>query len=76
VRGDDPHALDLPPGNLRRRLNNLVRQFFQDLRARLPRSSLPEGHQLLWSQIHGLGADVVISWLEGAPRDDVDTDAK
>ena len=36
----------------------------------------PEGHRLLWSQIHGLGADMVISWLEGAPRDDVDTDAK
>jgi len=27
VRGDDPHAPDLPPGNLRRRLDNLVRQF-------------------------------------------------
>ncbi len=26
VRGDDPHALDLPPGNLRRRLDDLVRQ--------------------------------------------------
>ena len=27
VPGDDPHALDLPPGNLRCRLNDLVRQF-------------------------------------------------
>jgi hypothetical protein len=26
VRGDDPHALDLPPGNLRCRLNDFVRQ--------------------------------------------------
>jgi len=26
VRGDDPHALDLPPGNLRRRLDDLVWQ--------------------------------------------------
>src|SRR5579859_2892217 len=27
VRGDDPHALDLPPGDLRRRLDDLIRQF-------------------------------------------------
>ena len=26
VRGDDPHALYLPPGNLRHRLDDLVRQ--------------------------------------------------
>src|SRR5579863_1375013 len=26
VRSDDSHALDLPPGNLRRRLDDLVRQ--------------------------------------------------
>jgi hypothetical protein len=26
VRGDDPHALDFPLGNLRRRLDYLVRQ--------------------------------------------------
>src|SRR5215471_3267366 len=26
VRGDDSHALDLPPGNLRRRLGDLIRQ--------------------------------------------------
>jgi hypothetical protein len=26
VRGDDPHALDLSPGNLRRRLDDLIRQ--------------------------------------------------
>jgi hypothetical protein len=41
-----------------------------------PQPDLPEGHRLLWSQIHGLGANVVVSGLEGGPRDDVDSDAK
>lgn len=30
----------------------------------------------LWSEIHGLGANVLISRLKGAPRDDVDPDAQ
>jgi hypothetical protein len=30
----------------------------------------------LWSQVYSLSADVVIPTLEGAPRDDDDTDAK
>src|SRR4029077_2889663 len=29
--GDDPHALDLPPGNLRRRLDDLIRQLGGDV---------------------------------------------
>ncbi len=31
VSGDDPHAPDLPPGNLRRRLDNVVRQLGRDV---------------------------------------------
>jgi hypothetical protein len=30
----------------------------------------------LWSEIHGLGANVLISRLKGAPRDDVGPDAQ
>jgi hypothetical protein len=30
----------------------------------------------LWSEIHGLGANVVVSRLEGTPRDDVDPDTQ
>src|SRR5436853_1873910 len=43
---------------------------------RLPLPGLPGGHRLLWSQIHGLGADVIVPGLEGAPRNDVDSDAE
>jgi hypothetical protein len=106
VRGDDPHALDLPPGNLRSRLDDLVRQLggnvaqsaddglaceaqgALDVPALLPRASpvrllrqlpqldLPEGHRLLWSQIHGLGANVVVPGLEGTTCDDIHSDAQ
>ena len=37
----------------------------------LPQPDPPEDHRPLWSQIHGLGANVVVSRLEGAPCDDV-----
>jgi len=37
---------------------------------------LPEGHRLLWSQIHSLGANVVVPRLERPPRDDIDSDAQ
>ena len=30
----------------------------------------------LWPEIHGLGANVLVSQLEGAPCDDVDADAQ
>jgi hypothetical protein len=43
---------------------------------RLPQPDLQEVIKSLWSQVYGLSADVVIPRLEGAPRDDVDTDAK
>jgi len=33
-------------------------------------------NRLLWSQIYGLGANMVVPRLEGAPRDDVDSDAQ
>jgi hypothetical protein len=36
----------------------------------------PEGRRLLWSQIHGLGADVLVSCLKRAPRDHVHSDAQ
>ncbi len=41
-----------------------------------PRQGRPKGHLLLWSQIHGLGADAFITRLGSAPRDDVDFDAQ
>jgi len=31
---------------------------------------------LPWSQIHGLGTNVVVLRLEGAPRDDLDSDVQ
>jgi hypothetical protein len=105
VRGDDSHALDLPPGDLRRRRDDLIRQlggnvaqsaddslaakrsgrsvsqrFFPRLTSSAAasaasarsarRSSTP------WSQIHGLGANMVVPRLQGAPRDDIDSDAE
>lgn len=106
VCGDDPHALDLPHGNLRRCLDDLIRQPGGNvaqptddglackgeadarrpsasspgsqvrLLRRRPQPDLPEDHRLLWSQIHGLGADVVVPRLEGRPRDDVDSDTQ
>ncbi len=42
----------------------------------LPRPDLLEGHRLPWSQIHGLGADVLVPRLEGAPRDDVNPNSE
>src|ERR1700756_2891426 len=51
-----------------------------DSRARLPRRlpqpSLLGVHRLLWSQIHCFRADVLVSWLERAARDDIDLDAQ
>ncbi len=41
-----------------------------------PQPDLPEGRRPLWSQIHGLGANVVIPRLDGAPRDDVHSNAQ
>jgi hypothetical protein len=53
---------------------------FPDSRARLPRRlpqpSLLGVHRLLWSQIHFFSADVLVSWLERAPCDDIDLDAQ
>jgi hypothetical protein len=34
------------------------------------------GRRLPWSQIHGLSANMLISWLERAARDDVHPDAQ
>jgi WD40 repeat protein len=42
----------------------------------LPQPDLPEGHRLLWSQIHGLGANVVIPGLESTTCDDVHSDTQ
>jgi hypothetical protein len=87
--GDDSHAFDLPPGNLRRRLDDLIRQLggnvTQPADNSLARETqqalgipapLPKPHQFgcrigrlsqicqkvidSWSQIHGLGANVVV----------------
>jgi hypothetical protein len=41
-----------------------------------PLPDRPGDHRLLWSQLNGLGANAAILWLEGAPRDDVDSDAQ
>ena len=43
---------------------------------RLPQPDPPEGHRLLWSQIHGLGADMIVPGFEGTPCDDVHSDAQ
>jgi hypothetical protein len=40
------------------------------------RLHLPEDHRLLWSQIHGLGANVIVPRLESTPCDDVHSDAQ
>jgi hypothetical protein len=37
---------------------------------------LPEGHRLLWSQIHGLGTNAVIPGLESTTCDDVHSDTQ
>src|ERR1035437_6284146 len=70
----------MPASPARRNGRSVSQRSFQASQARLPhlllQPDLPEGHQVLWSQIYGLGADVVIPRLEGAPRDDVDTNAK
>jgi hypothetical protein len=42
----------------------------------LPQPDLPGGHRLPWSQIHGFGANAVIPRLEGAARDDIDSNAQ
>jgi hypothetical protein len=39
-------------------------------------ADLPEGHRVLWSQIHGLGANVIVPGFEGTPCDDVHSDAQ
>lgn len=62
--GDDPHPFDLPPGNLGSGLDDLVRQLGGNV-----------AYPFL-SQIHGLGADVLVSRLESVPRYHVDPDAK
>ena len=36
----------------------------------------PGDHRVLWSQVHGLGANVLVPRLEGAPRDDVNADSE
>src|ERR1035437_9011923 len=70
----------MPASPARRNGRSVSQRSFQASQARLPhlllQPDLPEGHQVLWSQIYGLGADVVVPRLEGAPRDDVDTNAK
>jgi hypothetical protein len=105
VRGDDPHAFALPPGNLRHHFDDLIRQLGGNvaqsaddglacevqralgvpallpkllvrLLRQLPQPGLPEGHRLLWSQIHGLGANPVVAGLESTPCDDVHSDAQ
>src|ERR1700720_4477714 len=43
-------------------------------RIKPPRQDPPEGRQLPWSQIHGLGTNVFVLRLEGAPRNDVNPD--
>ena len=43
---------------------------------RLPQPDLPEGHRLLWSQIHGLGANMIVPGFERTPCDDVHSDAQ
>jgi hypothetical protein len=43
---------------------------------RLPQSDLPEGHQVLWSQVHSLVADAVVPRLERTPCDDINTNAE
>jgi hypothetical protein len=42
----------------------------------MPRPDLPEGRRLPWLQIHDLGADVLVPWLERAPRYNVHPDAQ
>jgi hypothetical protein len=53
---------------------------FLDPQVRLPhqppRPDPPEGRQLPWSQLHGLGANVLVTRLESAPRNNVHPDAK
>jgi hypothetical protein len=43
---------------------------------RLPQPDPLEGRLLPWSQIHGLSTNVLVSWLERAPRDNVHPDAQ
>lgn len=105
VRGDDPHALDLAPGNLRCRLDDLVRQLGGNVPQPADDSLSRETQYALGvpalfpsrtssaaasaasarsarrsstplSQIHGLGANVIVPGLEGTPCDDVHTDAQ
>jgi hypothetical protein len=66
-----------PPGAAGVRCPSAVFQGSQvQLLHRLLQPDLPEGCRLLWSQIHGLGPNVVVPRLEGAPRDDVNSNAQ